>query len=66
MGYHYKVLLKKETQNAYYWCQEKWPYTKGKTWSSWYETWSGRQFRFSRKSDYMEFMLTWQDSNNES
>lgn len=66
MGYHYKVLLKhgQGTAQAHDWCLEKWPEGRKKTWTSWYDGFLGREFRFSRKGDFVEFMLTWSTNND--
>ena len=66
MGYHYKSLLKRDqnTADAYHWCREKWPEGLKRTWTSWYDIFRGREFRFSRKGDFVEFMLTWKNNND--
>lgn len=66
MGYHYKALLKhdKNTADAYHWCCRKWHESRMRTWTSWYDDFRGREFRFSRKSDFVEFMLTWGNDND--
>lgn len=69
MGYHFKIKFKKYNQDAVYWCYNRWPGAKRKTWTEWYK-WTyynneGHNFRFSRKSDFTEFSLIWVNSESE-